>query len=397
MTLPLNPAMAATEAPPVMEARRWLDGVTFPPDRPLINVSQAAPVDPPPLALRQAIAEAALTNDAAHLYGPVLGLPALRGEIASQWSAAYGGPIAPDHVAITQGCNQAFTAVLSTLAGAGDEVILPTPWYFNHKMWLDMQGIHTLPLDTGDSLIPDPQAAARLITPRTRAIVLVSPNNPGGVEYPPETLAAFRDLARARGLALILDETYRDFDARHSLAEGGRPHDLFTDPAWADTLIQLYSFSKAYRLTGHRVGAIVASTARLAEVEKFLDTVAICPSQLGQIAALWGMRNLGTWVAGERAEILARRAAMVAGFSALPGWRLLGCGAYFAYVEHPFPLASPDLCKRLVREAGVLMLPGTMFQPEGSAAGRRQIRIAFANVDAAGIAELFRRLAAFRP
>jgi aspartate/methionine/tyrosine aminotransferase len=396
MTLPLNPAMAATEAPPVMEARRWLEGVSFPPDRPLINVSQAAPVDPPPLALRQAIADAALTDDAAHLYGPVLGLPGLRAEIAAQWTAAYGGQIAPDQVAITQGCNQAFTAVLSTLAGAGDEVILPTPWYFNHKMWLDMQGIHTLPLDTGDSLIPDPQAAARLITPRTRAIVLVSPNNPGGVEYPSQTLSAFRDLARAHGLALILDETYRDFDSRHALAEGGRPHDLFADPDWPDTLIQLYSFSKAYRLTGHRVGAIVASKARLAEVEKFLDTVAICPSQLGQIAALWGMRNLGAWVAGERAEILARRAAMVAGFSALPGWRLLGCGAYFAYVEHPFDLASPDLCKRLVREAGVLMLPGTMFQPEGSAAGRRQLRIAFANVDAAGIADLFRRLAAFR-
>ena len=396
MTLPLNPAMAATEAPPVMEARRWLEGVSFPPDRPLINVSQAAPVDPPPLALRQAIADAALTDDAAHLYGPVLGLPGLRAEIAAQWTAAYGGQIAPDQVAITQGCNQAFTAVLSTLAGAGDEVILPTPWYFNHKMWLDMQGIHTLPPDTGDSLIPDPQAAARLITPRTRAIVLVSPNNPGGVEYPSQTLAAFRDLARAHGLALILDETYRDFDSRHALAEGGRPHDLFADPDWPDTLIQLYSFSKAYRLTGHRVGAIVASKARLAEVEKFLDTVAICPSQLGQIAALWGMRNLGAWVAGERAEILARRAAMVAGFSALPGWRLLGCGAYFAYVEHPFDLASPDLCKRLVREAGVLMLPGTMFQPEGSAAGRRQLRIAFANVDAAGIADLFRRLAAFR-
>ena len=220
--------------------------------------------------------------------------------------------------------------------------------------------------------------------------MLVSPNNPGGVEYPAETLAAFRDLARAHGLALIVDETYRDFDSR-----SGRPHDLFTDPDWADTLIQLYSFSKAYRLTGHRVGAITASTERLAEVEKFLDTVAICPSQLGQIGALWGMQNLGQWLAGERAEILARRAAMVAGFAAMPDWKVLGCGAYFAYVEHPFAMPSDVLCKRLVSEAGLLMLPGTMFQPEGSAEGMRQIRIAFANVDAAGIAEVFRRLQAF--
>jgi len=392
MTLPLNPAFAATEPPPVMEARRWIEGVVFPADRPLINVSQAAPVDSPPLGLRQALAEAALNDPQAHLYGPVLGLPALREEIATQWSATYGGAIQPSQVAITQGCNQAFCTVMATLAGPGDEVILTTPWYFNHKMWLDMASVTTVPLETDATLIPSAEQAAGLITDRTRAIVLVSPNNPGGVEYPAETLAAFRDLCREKGLALIVDETYRDFDSRT-----GAPHDLFADPDWADTLIQLYSFSKAYRLTGHRVGAVVASEARLAEVEKFLDTVAICPSQLGQIGALWGMRNLGQWLAGERDEILARRKAMTDGFKTLPGWKLLGCGAYFAYVEHPFDIASDALCKRLVSEASLLMLPGTMFQPEGSAAGRRQIRIAFANVGANGIAEVIRRLSAFRP
>jgi len=392
MTHPLNPAMAATEPPPVMEARRWLADASFTADRPLLNVSQAAPVDPPPLALRQALAEAAVNDPAAHLYGPVLGNPGLRAEIAAQWSAAYGGTIRPDQVAITQGCNQAFTAAISTLAGAGDEVILPTPWYFNHKMWLDMQGITTLPLPAGPGLIPLADQAAKLITPRTRAIVLVSPNNPGGAEYPAETLRAFLDLARSHGLALIIDETYRDFDSRP-----GRPHALFEDPDWADTLIQLYSFSKAYRLTGHRVGALIAATDRLAEVEKFLDTVAICPGQLGQIAALWGIRNLAQWVAGERAEILARRAAMTGGFAALPGWRLLGCGAYFAYVEHPFADPSDAVAKRLVHDAAILMLPGKMFQPAHHPEGARQLRIAFANIDAAGIAEMFRRLAQLHP
>ncbi len=387
MILPLNPAMATTEPPPVMEARRWITGRIFPDDRPLINVSQAAPVDSPPLALRQAIADAALYDPAAHLYGPVLGMPELRAEIAMQFGAAYGGQIAPDQVAITQGCNQAFTAVLATLAGAGDEVILPTPWYFNHKMWLDMTGVTAVALATGPGLIPDAADAARLITPRTRAIVLVSPNNPGGVEYPAATLTAFRDLARAHRIALIVDETYRDFDSRQ-----GAPHTLFADPDWSDTFIQLYSFSKAYRLTGHRVGAIVASPGRLAEVEKFLDTVAICPGQLGQIAALWGMRNLSQWVAGERDEILARKAAMISGFEGLPDWHLLGCGAYFAYVEHPYAMPSDQLAKALVEHASILMLPGTMFQPASHPEGPRQLRIAFANIDANGIADLFRRL-----
>ena len=171
---------------------------------------------------------------------------------------------------------------------------------------------------------------------------------------------------------------------------------MFSDPNWDDVLIHLYSFSKAYRLTGHRVGAIVAATDRLVQVEKFLDTVAICPSQLGQIGALWGMRNLAQWVAGERAEILHRRAAMIQGFKSLNGWSLLGCGAYFAYAQHPYPMPSDQLAKRLVTDAAILMLPGTMFQPAGSVDGKRQLRIAFANIDTHGIATLFQRLSFLR-
>jgi len=389
--LPLNPALAATFRPPVMEARRWLDGVTFAPDRPLINVSQAAPVDPPLEPLRRAMADAALNQPDAHFYGPVLGRGELREAVARDWSRAYGGSIRAGQVAITQGCNQAFCAAIQTLAGAGDEIILPLPWYFNHKMWLDMQGIRTAGLHCGQDMIPDVAEAARLITDRTRAIVLVSPNNPSGAEYPAETLRAFFELARSRGLALIVDETYRDFDSR-----SGAPHGLFADPDWGDTLIHLYSFSKAYRLTGHRIGALIASEARMVEVEKFLDTVAICASQIGQIGAAWGMENLGDWLAGERAEILNRRRAMVEGMAALEGWKVKGCGAYFAWVEHPFDLPSPELAKRLVREAGVLLLPGTMFMPEGDAEGARHVRIAFANADAAGIGTLMQRLAGFR-
>lgn len=388
---PLNPALAATFRPPVMEARRWLEGVSFPPDRPLINVSQAAPVDPPPEPLRRAMAEAVLGQPDAHLYGAVLGRSELREAVAREWSRAYGGAISPDEVAITQGCNQAFCAAIQTLAGPGDEIILPQPWYFNHRMWLDMQGIRTVGLPCGRGMIPDAAEAARRITGRTRAIVLVSPNNPSGAEYPAGTLRAFFDLARARGIALVVDETYRDFDSRD-----GAPHDLFADPDWGDTLIQLYSFSKAYRLTGHRVGALIASPARMIEVEKFLDTVAICASQTGQIGAAWGMANLGGWLAGERAGILARRAAMEAGMAGLPGWQIKGCGAYFAWVQHPFDLSSAELARRLVAEAGVLLLPGTMFMPADDPAGARHVRIAFANVDTTGIADLMQRLAAFR-
>lgn len=384
-----HPRTATTFAPPVMEARRWLDGVTHPTDRPLLNVSQAAPVDPPPAPLREAMAQIVLNDPNAHLYGPVLGLPELRAEIAERWTGAYGGLVSPDQVAITSGCNQAFAAAISTLCAEGDEVIIPVPYYFNHRMWLDMSGVKTVPLLAGAGMIPDVDAAEVLITPRTRAIALVTPNNPCGAEYPAETLRAFMSLARKYKIALIVDETYRDFDSRE-----GAPHDLFTDPSWDDTLIQLYSFSKAYRLTGHRVGAIVASPARLAEVEKFLDTVTICPNQLGQRAALWGMQNLDAWLAGERLEILDRRAAIIDHFPKLAakGWELLGCGAYFAYLRHPYDMSSADLAPKLVRDAGVLVLPGTMFMPGDLPGGEDQLRIAFANIDRSGIETLFNRL-----
>ncbi|WP_424833565.1 aminotransferase [Ruegeria sp.] len=382
---------SATFPPPVMEARRWLEGVTFSADRPLINVSQAAPVDPPPLALRQAMAEFAVSEDSAHLYGPVLGNNTLRTELAEQIGAHYAAQVSADQVAITSGCNQAFAATISAITDQGDEIILPTPWYFNHKMWLDVAGVKAVDLATGDDLLPDPDAARALITDKTRAIALVTPNNPGGVEYPANLVSAFYDLAVEHGIRLIVDETYRDFDSR-----SGPPHDLFRKPDWQSTFVHLYSFSKAYRLTGHRVGAIATGPDLLDEIEKFLDTVAICPGQMGQFAALWGMRNLSQWVAGERDEILDRRAAILEHMPGLTskGWRLLGLGAYFAYLEHPFDLSSNELARRLVSEAGILLLPGTMFVPDHSPSGKRQVRVAFANLDRDGIRQLFDRLQA---
>ncbi|MEM1237362.1 MAG: aminotransferase [Pseudomonadota bacterium] len=381
---------AATFAPPVMEARRWLDGVEFTAQRPLLNVSQAAPVDPPPAPLRAAMA-AALEDPETHLYGPVLGMPGLRAEVADRWTQAYGGSVSAEQVGITSGCNQAFSAAIATLCAEGDEVILPVPYYFNHRMWLDMQGVTSVPLECDTQMFPSVEAAAGLITERTRAIALVTPNNPTGAEYPAELMEAFFQLCQSKGIALIVDETYRDFHSRT-----GAPHGLFQHEKWADTLIQLYSFSKAYRLTGHRVGAIVTSENRMAEVEKFLDTVSVCPNQLGQRAALWGMQHLDDWLGAQRDEILRRRAAIEEQFPRLAaqGWELLGVGAYFAYVRHPFDIPSDELAQRLVKDAAILTLPGTMFQPNG---GKDEFRLAYANIDVDGVSALFDRLTAFRP
>jgi aspartate/methionine/tyrosine aminotransferase len=146
---------------------------------------------------------------------------------------------------------------------------------------------------------------------------------------------------------------------------------------------------------------MIAGAPRLAEAEKFLDTVTICPGQLGQIAALHGLRHLGAWAAGERAEILRRRATLEAAFAnGVAGWRLLSCGAYFALVEHPFDAPSDAVAKRLVEDASLLLLPGVMFAPRraegGDGSAERTLRVAFANADAAGLAETVERLRGFR-
>ncbi len=392
---PVSPSLAASFPPPVMEARAWLTSIPRPDGLPLINVSQAAPVDPPPKVLREVMAQHILEVPEAHLYGPVLGLPALREEIAEQWSAAYLGRIEADEVAITSGCNQAFCAAVASLARAGDAVILPTPWYFNHKMWLDMMGIEARLLPCRDGMLPDPDEAAALVDDRVKAILLVTPNNPTGAEYPAGLMRGFAELCRNRHIALIVDETYRDFHAVE-----GPPHDLF-GADWQDVLIHLYSFSKVFRLTGHRVGAMIANRERLAQVEKFLDTVTICPAQIGQHAALHGLREMANWVADERDEILARRSAITRGLQRLEGWKTLGTGAYFAYVEHPFDMASDELAKALLGKQAILALPGTMFAPTrvdgGDGSAEQQLRMAFANIDADGIAELIARMKSFQP
>ncbi len=377
-----------------MDARRWLLETRIETNQKLLNLSQAAPVDPPHEDLLGKLAEALQNDPSANLYGPVLGNPELREEIAARWSILYEGDITPSQVAITSGCNQAFAASVATLAKPGDSVMIAAPWYFNHKMWLDMMEIDTITLTLEKDLQPDVERAKKLISKNLKAILLISPNNPCGAEYSRKTILQFYHLAKQNDLILIVDETYRDF-----LSNDNQLHDLFKDPEWDRHFVHLYSFSKAFRLTGHRVGAIVASEYFLTQVEKHLDTVSICPNQLGQIGALYGLRNLLPWVEGEKNKILERKRAIVEGFADMPEWKILGCGAYFAYVTHPFNISSDKLVKLILQKTNMLMLPDTMFEQPNPADEVRQfgqqIRIAYANIDQNQIKDFFQRLNQF--
>ena len=295
--------------------------------------------------------------------------------------------VVADDIIITAGCNQAFCSVIDTLCDKGDEVIIPLPCYFNHQMWLTIRGITQkyLSFDSKTAL-PDPQEAATLVTSRTRAIVLVTPNNPTGATYSPGCIEQFYRLAREHGLALIVDETYRDFiDYEHL------PHELFNQADWRDHFVHLYSFSKVFSLTGHRTGAVAAGPALLESIRKVQDCTAICAPHAGQLAALYGLQHLHDWKL-EKARELQVRADLIKQAFDNPQlqYRLVSAGAYFAYIEHPFESPSRDVVKRLIQEFDLVCLPGSYF-------GREQekfIRLAFANVHEKYFDEVIHRLLA---
>ena len=383
----LNPLVTGIEEPPIPEAHGWgarYDGRLGP----ALDLCQAVPGWAPHPGLLAHLAEAACDRGNAK-YGLINGDEALRATYAADVSETYGGAIGADQVAITAGCNQAFFLAMLTLARAGDAVLLPLPWFWNHQQTCTMLGIEPRPLPCSPErgFVPEPADAAALIDSRVRAIVLITPNNPTGAVYPPEVIAGFAELCRNRGVWLILDETYRDF-----LPEGqARAHDLFTRPDWAESMIQLYSFSKAYCVPGHRMGAVTAGSGVVAQFVKVLDCLHICPQRPAQAALAWAIPALRDWRAANRREINLRAAAVRAAFQRLPAWRVDSLGAYFAYVRHPYAdMASARVAEMLAAELGAVGLPGSAFGPGQES----HVRLAFANTESAGIEQLAERLSA---
>ncbi|MFC7477445.1 aminotransferase [Dankookia sp. GCM10030260] len=383
----LSPRLRATAEPAIPTARAWAARYAGTAG-PMIDLTQAVPGYPPHPDLLAKLAEAAGSRAAAG-YGPIDGDPALREALATDASRFYTAPIGAADVAITAGCNLAFSMAMAVIAGGGTGgVILPVPWYFNHRMALEMQGIPAIPLPcrAEDGFLPDPARIEPLLAAGARALVLVSPNNPTGAITPPAVIEACAALCRRHGAWLVLDETYRDF-----LPSGATPpHALFQDPAWRDGLVHLYSFSKAYCVPGHRVGAILAGPAFRAELMKALDTWQICPARPAQAALAWGVPALAGWRTANRDLMAERAAGFRAAVGQLPGWRLDSLGAYFAYLR--VPEDGPDalaVAERLAAGRGLLSLPGPFFGPGQG----RHIRLAFANAGLEAIAEVPARLA----
>ena len=387
MKFPISDQIRDVHFPPISEVREWAAAYSPPPERPLIDLCQAVPDYPPAEELVRHLKEV-IDDPLTSKYSPDEGLPEVREAVCARYERVYNARITPRQICLTIGASQAFWLAMVTLCRTGDEVIVPLPCYFDHPMALDILGIRPVyaPFDEAGGGVVSIAAIERLISSRTRAILLVTPSNPTGVVTPPELIHDLYRLADRHGIALVLDETYADFIT-------GRPHDLFTNPGWGDHFVQIMSFGKTYALTGYRAGLLAASEEFIHHALKAQDTMAVCQPRITQQAIRYGVEHLDAWVSANRALMARRHDLFRNAFTAAGNpFRLVTSGTFFSWVRHPFPGCSGrEIARRLVQEAGLLCLPGEVFGPGLT----HYLRLAFGNIREETIPEAVARFRAF--
>ncbi|UCD48170.1 MAG: pyridoxal phosphate-dependent aminotransferase [Deltaproteobacteria bacterium] len=338
---------------------------------------------PPPAALRKI--PAFLADRAQHKYVPDAGLPRLRKAFEEKLRAENGidAPFAR-RILVTAGANQGFLNALLCICDPGDEVVLLSPYYFNHEMAAGLAGCRAVCVPTDRNYQPRLAKVEAAITGRTRAVVTVSPNNPSGAVYPRETLLAINRLCAARGIYHISDEAYEYFTydgaAHFSPGSGGRG---------AHT-ISLFSMSKSYGMASWRVGFLVVPEHLFDDMMKVQDTVIICAPAVSQAVALEALAA-GRRYCLRRLPAIARvRERMLGALSRIPGLLTVppSRGAFYFLVKVRSVMDDLTLAERLIREHKVAVIPGGTF---GIGKGC-SLRISYGNLASEAALEGTRRL-----
>ena len=306
-------------------------------------------------------------------YGPNGGLTSLRELLVDKIQQVNGFKAAFDQVVVTPGAMNGLYSIYAALLNPGDEVLLPTPGFPNMDETVRLLGGQPVfyELDRHDGYLPDPDKIASLVTPRTKALFLNTPNNPTGAVIPPERIEAILSVTSERGVWVISDEVYDQL-----ILDDGLP---YLSPGSVDTsmpIISVYSFSKVYSMTGWRVGYVVAPPA-LAQILRTLQEPQVsCPSTISQKAAEAALT-------GPREPIEAMRSAYVENRDSawtrllelgLEGFRTQG--TFYMLVDiAKSGLAPLDFSLRLLEEGGVAVAPGEVFGPGGN----EVVRISLAN------------------
>ncbi len=372
--------LAAVQTPVIPVVGRWAAETPG-----TISLGQGIVSYGPPPEVLEAVGRFGRTS-VEHRYGPVEGLPPLVAALEQKLADENGIVVRPEsRLVVTAGGNLAFMDALLALLDAGDEVIFPAPFYFNHEMSVTMAGGVAVPVPTRDDYQLDVDAMARAITPRTRAIVTVSPCNPTGAVYPEDALRAVNALCRDRGVFHVHDEAYEYFTYEET------PH--FSpgsiEGAAAHT-ISLFSLSKAFGMASWRVGYMVIPQRLWDAVNKVQDTLIICPPAVSQVAALAAI-EVGRPYAAARLEALnqtRRRTFEALSAPGMPCDVTLAHGAFYFFVRVHSEQPALSLVERLIREHGVAVMPGSAFGDAGGCS----IRVSYGALDAATVDEGLRRL-----
>lgn len=356
-----------------------------------LSLAQGMVAWAPPPGVRRAVSLAmAEVDQRLDRYGPLQGEAPLLEAVRRELTEARGLDLEGSDLLVTAGSNMAFNAIAQVLCDPGDEVVLPLPFYFNHAMAIRLAGGVPVPVAAG--LVPDPDRLAAAITPRSRAIVTVSPSNPSGLVTPPEVLAAINRLCHRHGLLHVSDEAYAEF------VHGSVPHrSPGRLPGSGAHTVSLFSLSKAYGMAGWRVGYAAVPRQLMGALAKVQDTVLICPPQVCQRGALAALEAGPAWcrphivaLGQRRRQLLTAVAAAQADGLAL---ELLGPpdGAFYGLLQFPCTIDGDALLRWLVLEHAVAALPGESFGLP-VAGGQGLLRLSYGGLDAADLEEALRRL-----
>ncbi|MEB3307015.1 MAG: aminotransferase class I/II-fold pyridoxal phosphate-dependent enzyme [Cyanobacteriota bacterium] len=347
---------------------------------------------PPPEVADAVMAALQQRGAALDRYGATWGDPELREAARHKLLSFNQLELDGSFLLITSGSNMAFQAVVQAICDVGSEVIIPLPFYFNHVMAVQLAGGVAVPVEAG--ALPDPELLAAAITPRTRAIVTVSPNNPSGRVLPPERLEAINRLCGERGLFHISDEAYDLFV--HGAVPHWSPGSLRGSAAHT---ISLYSLSKGYGMAGWRIGYSAVPTALKPALAKVIDTLQVSPPGITQKAAVAALGSDPAWLSQQLISLAPRRRQLLA---AVAGWQAEGLplrlwaepdGAFYGLLVIEAPGISSDaLMERLVLEQRVAAVSGRAFgfEPQGCCA----LRLSYGMLSEAELAEALERLAA---
>lgn len=319
----------------------------------------------------RAAAERAIEAGFTH-YGPAMGLPVLREAIAADATARKGFPVVPSQVVVTPGGKPVMTYAITALIGPGDEAIIPDPGFpIYASMTSFVGGVPVpLPIRQADGFGFDLDRLASLITPRTRLIVLNSPANPTGGVLTRAELERIAELAIANDLAVLTDEIYG------RIVYEGEHISIASLPGMAERTIVLDGFSKAYAMTGWRLGYGIVPVAAVDAFERLVINSFSCVSTFSQIAAVEALTGPQDSVHAMVREFRTRRDLIVDGLDAIPGIRChRPSGAFYVFPDVAGTgMSGVEFADRALTEAGVSVLGGTAFGAEG----RDHVRMSYA-------------------